>query len=476
MVKSKIALVLSSIFWGTCAFAQENLIKYQVNSDSDLDSISAVDQEEGNRIYYDDRLYEFFQKLYELDSLKEGKVNIVHIGDSHIQADFFTGKMRKLLQSRFGNGGLGFVFPYRLAKTNGNSIVRYTSNVDWESRRNIYPVNGANVGLSGIALSTNNKNLVIEMNIRDNEYSFSRMKVFTPTEDQLFNLGSTDKQLSLESGVPKKVNHIIKSGESLSSIARRYGTSVIDLKRINKLKTSTIHPGRSLSIPTPEREPVVVNPEVFNRVDATQAEGYYDFTFDREQNRIYFYSNEEKELYDLNGIVLENDRAGLLYHSIGVNGARYSDYGKYPLFFEQLKGLEPDLLVLSMGTNEAFDKMSPADFQNQVNIFLKKVKEHLPKVNVLITTPPPSYFSKGNVNTVATELSNELTINGLENNYAVWDLYFNLGGNLGLQELQDQGMLARDLVHYSVKGYEYSADLFFDALIEAYQKFCEKKK
>ncbi|MEC4113093.1 LysM peptidoglycan-binding domain-containing protein [Myroides pelagicus] len=478
MIKSKIAFIIGSIFLGGWAFAQDNkTIRYQVNSETSLDTLSNQEViEEGNHIHYADRLDNFFEQLYLLDSLKQGKVNIVHVGDSHIQADFLTGKIRKLMQSRFGNGGLGFVFPYRLAKTNGNSAVRYTSNVDWDSRRNIYPVNGANVGLSGISLSTENKNLVIEMKIRDNEYSFSRMKVFTPTEEQLFNLGRTDKQLSLDSGVSKKVHHTIRSGESLSSIARKYGTTITELKKTNRLRNNTIHAGKRLSVPTKAKEPVFVNPSVFEEVEAVKAEGYYDFSFNKEQNKIYFYPKEDVDLYDLNGIVLENSEAGLIYHAIGVNGAKFSDYTKYPLFFEQLKGLEPDLLVLSMGTNEAFDRMSVEEFQEKVNAFLLELKRKLPNVNVLITTPPPSYFSKGEPNTLATEFSNEMLINGMNSDYAVWDLYYNLGGNLGLEQLREESLLGRDLVHYTVKGYEYSADLFFDAIIAAYQRYLEKKK
>src|SRR5688572_27140196 len=52
-----------------------------------------------------------------LDSLQNGtrqKVNVIHIGDSHIQADLFSGRVRSLLQDSavFGNGGRGLIFPY----------------------------------------------------------------------------------------------------------------------------------------------------------------------------------------------------------------------------------------------------------------------------------------------------------------------------------------------------------------------------
>ena len=62
------------------------------------------------------------------------------------------------------------------------------------------------------------------------------------------------------------------------------------------------------------------------------------------------------KIFALNGLILENDNEGITYSSIGVNGAKSSDFNKFPLFFEQLPALEADLYVISLGTNESFDK------------------------------------------------------------------------------------------------------------------------
>lgn len=431
--------------------------------------------EEQTIIYHAENLQHFFSKLEMLDSLKQGKINIVHIGDSHIQADFFTGQMRNLLQNRFGNGGIGFAFPYKLARTNGNSDVKYTSNIAWESYRNIFPVNGAKVGLSGIALSTSSKDAVVELSVSNPMFYFSRLKVFTPSDQQIFNIATSNTPISMVSNTPKKISHTIKSGESLSGIARKYKTTVAQLKKANNLKSDNIVAGKKLSIPSKEMQAVKVNISSFNPLVAEQKTGYYDFSFEQPLNKIYLYPKEDLSLYDLNGVVLENPYPGIIYHSIGVNGARYSDFSKYPLFFEQLKGLEPDLIILSMGTNEAFDKMSPEDFTYSVNYFLEQIKKDNPNVDILLTSPPPSYFSRSNPNTIVSTLSNELIINGISNNYALWDLYYNLGGTLGLPSLQQNGYLAKDLVHYTVKGYEFSAELFYQALLQSYDQFHNAK-
>jgi len=54
-----------------------------------------------------------------------------------------------------------------------------------------------------------------------------------------------------EPSIPAKrvpVYHIVKKGETLSSIAKKYGTTVQNIKKLNKLKSSTIYPGQKLIV------------------------------------------------------------------------------------------------------------------------------------------------------------------------------------------------------------------------------------
>ncbi|MDM1046105.1 LysM peptidoglycan-binding domain-containing protein [Myroides sp. 1354] len=425
-----------------------------------------------NRIYYPEQLKHFFQSLKELSSGKRKKVNIVHIGDSHIQADFFSGRVRNLIQEQFGNGGLGFTFPYQLARTNSNNFVRYSSNSDWENRRNIYPVNGAKVGLSGIALSSNAKDAIIKVDLRDSKFAFTKVKLFTPNNELTYRVGTTDRELNLtNTTVAKTSSHKIKSGESLSGIAKKYNTTVAHLKQLNKLKSANIQAGKTLIIPTKEIERPQIATSVFHPVNYNKQKTFFAFDFPNATAQFYLYAVTQNESNDLNGLVLENDQAGIVYHTIGVNGARYSDYNKYPLFFDQLEGLEADLIILSLGTNEAFDKIDGESFKVEINRFLKEVKSKNPQASILVTSPPPSYFSKGNPNTVASTLANEIIINGVEQKYAIWDMYYNLGGTLGLPYLIDEQLLSKDLVHYTIKGYEYTGTLFFEGLMKVYQNY-----
>ena len=56
-------------------------------------------------------LAKFHARLMEFDAGRRSDIAILQIGDSHTAADHFTGRLRTLLQQRFGNGGRGFLPP-----------------------------------------------------------------------------------------------------------------------------------------------------------------------------------------------------------------------------------------------------------------------------------------------------------------------------------------------------------------------------
>jgi membrane-bound lytic murein transglycosylase D len=55
--------------------------------------------------------------------------------------------------------------------------------------------------------------------------------------------------------VPRVVYHTVRRGDTLSSIARRYGISSDDLREANNLRGSTIHKGQQLRVPGQGTEP-----------------------------------------------------------------------------------------------------------------------------------------------------------------------------------------------------------------------------
>ncbi|HOZ81352.1 MAG TPA: GDSL-type esterase/lipase family protein [Bacteroidia bacterium] len=125
-------------------------------------------------------LKNFYSKL--LQSRADGKkVSIVHIGDSHLQAGYFSGMVRRGLQQRYGNAGRGIVFPYKLARSNGpHDYVSFSQN-SWKGNRNVITQDSLSTGITGFSVTTNDSSPSVGISLRNNEgidYRFNRVQVF----------------------------------------------------------------------------------------------------------------------------------------------------------------------------------------------------------------------------------------------------------------------------------------------------------
>lgn len=466
-MKNKILFFL--LFFGQFILAQTITDSVDVEIDSvSMDSVSI--EEIKSEIHNAKAIKKFLQKLDSLEKGQQKKVRIVHIGDSHIQADLFSGKMRSLLQSKFGNAGLGFTFPHNLANTNGNHYIKYSSSIPFLSQRNTKPNDGKPIGLSGIALYTHNNDFAIELNVKDKSYAFNTIKVVTPIKSE-FNLAKSKKNIIIESSKPKIIYHKIKRGEALSIIADKYNCSVSEIKKANGLRSNSIQAGKTLRIPTDEKEPVKITKSEFIPLPIDKANNFFLYNSNESLDKVYITSNDKTNDFSLNGLVIEKNNTGIVYSAIGVNGAKASDYLKYPLFFEQLKAVDADLVVVSLGTNESFDKLETEEFYAQLQEMLLSIRKQNPKVEVLVTTPPPSLFQRKYPNTFAASYTKAIMDFAEKNNYAVWDLYKNMGGLYSVNSNTRKGLMSKDKVHYSKQGYELQGELFFKALMETYNNF-----
>lgn len=432
---------------------------------------AAIEPFSDDEIYNAKALESFFRKLQENEKHNNQKINIVHIGDSHIQSDLMTNEIRKNLQQKFGNAGRGLVFPYQLAKTNGSYNERFHSNRIWESYRNIHPFKNVPIGLSGIGLWRDSGGFALELNVKDPVYKFNTIRIITPQNQNMFDLATSSQTNIIQSTERKVITHKIKKGEAISTIADKYNVSVAEIKRNNHLKSDNIRAGRVLKIQTNETKPKAIKNSSFVSLDLESDSFSHYYNSDKALDKIYLVPNKEAKKYELNGIVLEKDSPGLIYSSIGVNGSKFSDYNKYPLFFEQLKALHPDMLVLSLGTNESYDHMEASAYIEQLRQFIKKVREQNINVPIIISTPAPSLLKAKRTNTYIFDYARSIIQIAETDNVAVWDLYDEFGGMHGINQLRLQGLIGPDWVHYSKKGYEKQGNLFTQAFLNAYNNF-----
>lgn len=169
----------------------------------------------------------------------------------------------------------------------------------------------------------------------------------------------------------------------------------------------------------------------------------------------------------------KGNTSGIIYHSIGANGAKYSDYNKKSLFWKQLKELHADCYIISLGTNEAQDpNLKAENFLDEVNIMVNKLRLISPNACIILTTPPVSYFKKSRPNQSLEVITDALIQFSNENNVVCWDLFNVSKGSEGAKIWKSSQLLrSGDLVHFSREGYVLQGNLFVNAFVRLWNEF-----
>lgn len=359
----------------------------------------------------------FFEKLYQLQKQKTGHVNIVQIGDSHIQADFLSHAVRQRLQREFGNGGRGLIVPGRIARTNEPSTLYSSSTGQWEHKRIVYTDKPLPIGIGAITFKTEQPN--IKLNIKtlpsDNlDYRFNKVTIFYQKDFNSFNLAvkdSTNQDLAFVGPFTFEAPHT-------STIFLPYLTQKITLETLQ--------------------------------------------------------SNAMQKQFVLFGLNLEKTEPGLVYHSVGGNGAKFRHYLATKYFFEQTAHLSPDLFIISLGTNEAIEHpyVDP-QLYNQMTEFIKNIRAHNPEALFLMTTPADFYKKKVRRNPGVEIVRNKIIEFAEQNNLAYWDLYSAAGGKHAADDWKVNGLLQSDGIHFTKAGYQLIGSMLFESIMKGYSEYVQ---
>lgn len=168
------------------------------------------------------------------------------------------------------------------------------------------------------------------------------------------------------------------------------------------------------------------------------------------------------------------------YIDLGVNGATSLTF-THPERIASIAELKPDLLIMSFGTNESHNKRYNATVHyHQMEELLKLLRETLPDVPILMTTPPGSYESfrqrrrakTYTVNTRTAIAAKTIHNFARKNKLVVWDMYNVVGGSRrACLNWADAKLMRPDHVHYLPAGYTLQGDLLYEAIIKAYNDY-----
>jgi len=370
-------------------------------------------ENEINVISNEKYLEPFYQKLMALKSNSQEVINILHLGDSHIQADYFTNTTRRLLQQEFGNAGLGLNFPGRAAHTNESPQIYSSTTGQWVGSRLTFSQNMVPIGIGGIAVKTELAGNSIRIKSLNKDYTFNRITLFFQKDFSSYNMIVKDS-----ANIPLAV------AGSFTEEAYTNVSKLVLPYSINQVQLET-----NQSLPTQKQ-------------------------------------------FILFGVSLENSNPGIRYHIIGVNGAKYKQFASAKELLNQTPALNPDLIIISLGTNEATEHpyLDPK-FDSYLDALTNELKNRNPNTIILLTTTPDFYKKRTRRNPGIQIIKNKIIDFANSNNIPYWNLYEIAGGNHAADVWKKHKLLQTDGIHFTKKGYELQGQLLFDAIIKGYNDY-----
>jgi lysophospholipase L1-like esterase len=364
--------------------------------------------------------YGFFRKLDKLVTTGKGKINIVHFGGSHVQADMWTGQLRDNFNEFLNQkqAARGWIYPFKLGFKSNNNPSNYA--FDWTGRwdgcRAVNAFCTGNIGLNAITTTTHDSGATFTVIMKQEgktDYVFDRIKVFYDNHHQSF-------QVALDSPFVAK--------------------QVIDNK------------------------------------DA----GYREFIFAEPMRQVTFKclkTDSLQNIFTLFGLFCDLDAPGINYNAIGANGASVPTYLKCNFLEREIAELKPDLIIFSVGINDAFaPDFCQSCYERNYEEWIKRIKKVAPNAAILFTTNTDSYKKnkrgKFYQNITGLEVKSAMRNLATKYNAGVWDLFSIMGGLGSMEFWARNGMASnRDRVHMSLRGYRLMGDMMFVALIRKYEEY-----
>ncbi|MDR3217943.1 MAG: GDSL-type esterase/lipase family protein [Dysgonamonadaceae bacterium] len=363
------------------------------------------------------RINAFFQKIDSLFAFGTGKINILHIGGSHVQADVFTNRIRRNLDevNKDFKPSRGYIFPFRIAKTNNpvNYTVKYTGN--WQSVRSVDRNREIPIGLGGLSVYTNDPNAEITVCLNTDVFD------------------------------------------------RRWDFDILQLIGYPK----DDHPGV---------EPLLrYNSTYLNPILDKDSKTYYFSLPELADSFTICFKQKDAipQTFILDGFIPQKDEEGIVYHSVGVNGATVRSFLESENFEDELKLIRPDMVIFNIGINDATGKnFNEESFIANYNRLVREIERVSPGCAFIFITNNDSFrrISRRKYAVNQNGLVSQRAFYRLAKQHkgGVWDLFALMGGLGSMQKWEKKGLAKIDKIHFTYEGYTLLGDLLYNALMNYY--------
>ncbi len=348
-----------------------------------------------------------------MKNVEARKLKVLHIGDSHVQADIFTHEIRTRLQNIFGIGGRGIVFPYAVARTHSGSDYTTTFTGIWESAKNVQSKPKLDIGISGVTIRT-----------------YDKKATFT---------------IKFFANPQHKNNRILK-------IYRKYSEESFDLKILPHGVNQT---------------PIYVNTKL------NPDKPYVEVELPKASDNLTFYiyaSEKNQTFFECHGISFETpENNGILYHSVGINGAGFLSILRQNLMDIQIAEMQPDVFVIDLGGNDYYAGMNETMYEYNLRAIVNRFKNAAPNATVIISCSHDLY--RGGLSIPECIQAQHFAKKLAFDTQSVFFDYYNVsGGRYSMLEWHKHNLSQWDRVHLNFPGYKLRGELYTNAFLNTYHQ------
>ncbi len=361
----------------------------------------------------------FYRALEQLEQgASDDVVRVLHYGDSILTTDELSGRARRVLQQRFGDGGHGFVLLGKPWRWYHHLDVKHGARGKWRPRPlTSDPVRDGLYGLGGVAFETIHPHAAAWVGTAETGPVGNRVASFDISYLMQPRGGSFD---------------IMLDGEVIETVSTRADARHAVHRRLD------VTPGKArLMLKTRGNGPV----------------------------RLF-------------GAVLESGQSGIVYDSLAINGARASIFGRFNKahWQSEIKRRKASLVVLMLGANEGHNKyLALNEYQQHLSMVLRTIREGAPEAACLLVGPLDQAERKDNGKLGSRRMPRRLSRVqrevSLAEGCAFFDTYQAMGGKNSMARWFREGLGGGDFVHPTEQGARQIGSWLADALLAGYERF-----
>jgi len=354
----------------------------------------------------------FFDQLRQLEADPKAQlVRVIQFGDSHTAADLFTGALRTLFQEKFGDGGAGFSFAgYPFAGYHIHGTKRAQS-TGWQVLgTHLNDIGDGMVGMGGVSLSTEAAGNWVSL---DADATSLQVQYLIQPNGGSIEIRDNDTLLAT-------VSTAKADPAAPETVAGQFGT------------------------------PVEPGPHHFEVLTIDQAP------------------------VRLLGLSTEN-AAGVTYEAAGINGAEASLFLRWNEALQEplMAAVNPALIVLSYGTNEASDRnWTEEGYAAMFQRIIERCRRLAPNASILVVGPPDRALRAGRrawkpftgVDRIVAAQRGVCR----QMNCAYWDQRSRMGGLGSMRDWVSISWAQPDHTHFTGEGYTELASALFSDIVQQY--------